>query len=413
MLSGLYLVYCAFFTVFLENEASESMPWLSWIISALAIFFIIMELAKLRHRHGSYFLVFSNYLELCAFVLPICCVWIPGWDKTILRPASVLFVWFRILLQLRVIKPFGIFVAVTSEIVRSMIPFLVVLVVVYMGFVQAFYEFFKYASPQTGAYDIINGFINNTPVNFTISPFDPSGQNFSQDLLTVMSNVFFFTTQNYGSISIYPLDDPICNSLHTLTLQCADIITQLRLILSSTRSSSSTRGAIELTGSLRTFTTSVPHDTKIAAYKKMTIRDHPEEYEARQRQMIKWGPDLQFSDLCENIPDVVEVLWDYNLTSDRPHHLPRPHHLQLKRGECIDVVLASPSGWWYGECGDKTGLFPCNFVGPCTATGTRASGSNTTLAEVPDLGVQNDRRRLWYPSEGPLPIPGPCGGGAL
>lgn len=83
-----------------------------------------------------------------------------------------------------------------------MIPFLVVLVIVYMGFVQAFYEFFKYASPQTGANSIINGFINNVPVNLTMSPFDPSGQNFSQDFLTVMSNVFFFTTQNYGPIAL-------------------------------------------------------------------------------------------------------------------------------------------------------------------------------------------------------------------
>lgn len=120
---------------------------------------------------------------------------------------------------------------------------------------------------------------------------------------------------------------------------------------------------------------------------------------------------LSYSLVWENIPDVVEALFNYKDKGKK-------NHLSLERGDLIDVIRAFPSGWWYGKRGKEKGLFPCNFVGPYTAKRqSRSTGHNVVspdatpeldttpeLNTTPELDTQYDGR-LWFPSEGPLPTP--------
>ncbi|RUP52345.1 hypothetical protein BC936DRAFT_146267, partial [Jimgerdemannia flammicorona] len=88
-----------------------------------------------------------------------------------------------------------------------MIPFLVVLAVELLAFTQAFYVFVRHASPQMDPNSLITGTVGNTMFNGTISPYDPTGKNFSQDFLTELYNTFSFTSQNFQTIELF---EPNC-----------------------------------------------------------------------------------------------------------------------------------------------------------------------------------------------------------
>lgn len=82
-----------------------------------------------------------------------------------------------------------------------MIPFLVVVMMAYIGFTQAFYELLRHTLPAVAPDGVVEGTIDNTFANLSFIPVDSNGQNYTQDFTTVMINVFFFTTQNYSTMA--------------------------------------------------------------------------------------------------------------------------------------------------------------------------------------------------------------------
>ncbi|RUS22732.1 hypothetical protein BC937DRAFT_87543 [Endogone sp. FLAS-F59071] len=289
----------------------------------------------------------------------------------------------------------------------------------------------SYLVPTITPEGVVEGTIDNTVANLSLIPIDSNGQNYTQDFTTVMINVFFFTTQNYSTMATFAPNVTLLLILFAALIGIL-LFNVLIALLNNVYTNALESGQrlwlllfIQIVADIevlpflsahdRTRTDWFPpyiyyiaYDSEIKAYEKVIAPDD----DRVRRQRLKWGPDQQFSDVWENIPDVVEALFNYNPQGKK-------NHLSLKRGETIDVIRAFSSGWWYGKRGKEKGLFPCNFVGPYAAkrqsqstmgnAGYNISNASlntmVSLDATPELNVQYGGGRLWFPSEGPLPTP--------
>ncbi|RUS28273.1 hypothetical protein BC938DRAFT_482084 [Jimgerdemannia flammicorona] len=136
-----------------------------------------------------------NWFDVLAYALPVVCVVVDtigpdntnsGWNLAdALESYAVLFLWIHALLELRIFRQLGIFIAVLIEFMKKIVAFLIVLFAIILAFAHALHLLLRKTTMGQES--------DNAYTNFWTS----------------LSSVWFFTVGDYSSISAYATSDPV------------------------------------------------------------------------------------------------------------------------------------------------------------------------------------------------------------
>ena len=72
-----------------------------------------------------------------------------------------------------------------------------------------------------------------------------------------------------------------------------------------------------------------------------------------------------------------------------------PGDLQFEAGEQIEVIKKE-SEWWTGKIGDRTGVFPYNYVEEATAGATTSAPDEAVVSEVSIVKLWYSRKKILF-----------------
>jgi hypothetical protein len=205
-----FVTFIAYATFIHEDETNEDESWGNWYIASFTLQIIILtlsgyhialELLYIKKKKLKYFSTIFSYVNIITIGLAIATVVIDmtGTRERVFIPVAalgVIFMWLKLFFFGRIINSTSTIVRMILEISKDMVPFLLLVIIVILGFTNGLYIIAYSTDPDEGEGKIMRFTNNNVFLAITytwqngLGEFDTSA--FEDNYFTVLVYVIWF-----------------------------------------------------------------------------------------------------------------------------------------------------------------------------------------------------------------------------
>ncbi|RUS28434.1 hypothetical protein BC938DRAFT_481892 [Jimgerdemannia flammicorona] len=144
---SLQIIFFVLFAVSVTKDVNlaEGDITLLMIVIVMSCAFLLQEFRQLISFGWLYITVY-NAIDLAAFILPLICgiiVWHPSFEDhnppRPLKSAAIFILWVQFIIQMRIFKKMGIFLAIVFEIIKEILSFLILMGLIIFAFAHALF----------------------------------------------------------------------------------------------------------------------------------------------------------------------------------------------------------------------------------------------------------------------------------